>query len=185
MQDVGGLDLDWGRWDDVQIESKVGTVTLTRDVQWAVFKPTLTMPTTGTLIRYGNNSTTPFSGIDDTGSALRSGVIEFDVTFGQTVDAIRNGSLKVFDSRNATWNVTFNGDLHGAFVRMTDVTGTYTNTSNAVSNVTASAIGGVFTGTTSTPDFVMGFSLKAGTSFIQGTSLLNNETCFNCALAAP
>lgn len=176
-QNVGGLDLDWGRWDDVQVESKVGTITLTNDVQWAVFIPTASMPVTGTLIRYGNNSIVPIVGIDDTGSALRSGTIEFDVTFGQTIDAISNGSLIVFDSRNATWNVTFSGDLHGSLVEMTDITGTF----NSAGSV-AGDIGGAFTGATSTPDFVMGFTLQSGSNFIQGMSLLNNENCFTCAV---
>jgi hypothetical protein len=178
LQNVGGLDLDWGRWDDVQIESKHGTVTLTKDVMWAVFIPTATMPSpTGTAVRYGNNSTVPINGIDDTGGALRSGVIEFDVTFGQTVDAISNGSMVVFDSRNLSWNITFNGDLSGPYVKMTDVTGTF----NTTGNVTGT-MAGAFTGTGLTPDFVTGFSLTSGSNFIQGTSLLNNEDCFTCAV---
>jgi hypothetical protein len=177
LQNVGGLDLDWGRWDDAQIESKVGTITLTSDVLWAVFIPTATMPATGTLIRYGNNSIVPINGVDDTGGALRSGVIEFDVTFGQTLDAITNGSLVVFDSRNASWNVRFNGDVHGSLVEMTDVAGTFNGSGNVFGD-----IGGAFTGSGPTPDFVMGFSLESGSNFIQGMSLLNNENCFTCAV---
>lgn len=179
LQNVGTLDLDWGRWDNAQIEVKNGASNAIppNDVEWAVFKPsTMTGLASGT-IRYGNNSSVPISGIDQTGNSLKNGVIEFDITFGLTTDAISNGSLQVFDSANIAWKVTFNGDISGAYAKMTDISGTR----DAVGSVTG-VIGGVFTGTTTTPDFVGGFALKSGSNFIQGISLMNNENCFNCPL---
>ena len=124
-------------------------------------------------MRYGNNSNVAITGIDETGGALKGGVIEFDVDFG--TDLISNGTMLIYDSSNTTWSVTFDGNVHGAFATMSNVTGTFGGT-----DTVTGAIGGAFTGTTTTPDFVSGFSLKSGSSFVQGMSLLDNENCFTC-----
>ena len=182
LQDVGGLDLDWGRWDHTQLNALSNTLTPssnafpTHDVEWAVFQPANMASLTGTY-RYGTSSGVPISGIDDIGGHLRGGTVEFDVNLGGGVDAISNGLLRVFDSRNSTWSVTFNGDVTGAFATMKDITGTL----NSAGNVTG-AIGGVFTGTGPKPAFVSGFSLQSGGSFVQGITLLNGTNCLSCTL---
>lgn len=181
LQNVGGLDLDWGRWDHVQIDEKVGSAAHesatagTEWLHWAVFKPANMASTTGT-VHYGNNSVTPLIGVDESGGALHGGVIEFDVDFDG--GAITNGSMVLFDSANDTWNVTFDGHVHDSFAQMTNVSGTFGGTASVTG-----VIGGAFvdTGTTNaTPDFITGFSLQSGSSFVQGMSLLNNEDCFTC-----
>jgi hypothetical protein len=185
LQNIGGLDLDWGRWDNVQLDvvaTRSGNPAdgaTTNDVEWAVFKPANMASLTGTF-RYGNGSDVPISGVDQTGASLKGGVLEFIVNLAGGPDSISNGLLQVFDSNNATWRVTFNGNISGAFATMTDITGTY-----ATTNSVTGAIGGVFTGTTSTPDFVAGFSLQSGSNFVQGITLLNNETCFSCIITGP
>ncbi|MES2605941.1 MAG: hypothetical protein V4603_13470, partial [Pseudomonadota bacterium] len=184
-QNIGSLDMDWGRWDnaDLKVEAtrsgnSADGIT-TNDVQWVVFKRANMAGLTGTY-RYGNGSDVPISGIDSTGGSLKGGTIEFDVNLAGGVDAISNGLLQVFDSSNTTWRVTFNGDISSGFATMTDITGTY----NSTGSVTG-AIGGAFVETiagSSTPDFISGFSLQSGGNFVQGMTLLNNETCFSCTI---
>jgi hypothetical protein len=192
MQNVGGIaDLDWGRWDNVQLAVKSnqlatpGDARPPQDLMWAVFKP-VAAPTTGTF-RYGNNAAVPISGVDSSGGALRGGSIEFDIDFAGGVDAISNGSIVIFDSSNATWSATFNGDITtrtigavtGTSATMTDISGTL----NGAGSLTG-AMGGVFTtGAGPQPDFVGGFSLKADSGgFVQGITLLNDRDCFSCAV---
>ena len=185
---VGGLELDWGRWDNIQIEVKANLTTTSavpaNDIEWAVFRPANMASLNGTY-RYGTDSRIPLRGTDDTGTALRGGLIEFDVNLAGGPDAISNGLLQVFDSRNSTWRVTFNGDIQGPYARMTDISGTFGG-----SGFVTGAIGGVFVttpagGIANTPDFITGFSLQSGSNFVQGFGLMNNETCISCSVSLP
>jgi hypothetical protein len=183
-QNVGGLELDWGRWDDGALDVKSNTTANAasppgKDLDWAVFKPANMASLSGTF-RYGTTSDITITGIDDTGNALKGGLIEFDVNLAGGVDAISNGLLQIFDSRNSTWRATFNGDVQGAFAKMTDISGSYNNT-----GFLTGAIGGAFIGTGTTPDFLTGFALQNGGLFIQGITVLNNENCFSCAAPPP
>jgi hypothetical protein len=185
-QNIGGLNVSWGRWDKTQMQTlptNNAALIPINDLNWALFIPTVAMPANGTY-RYATDSSIGINGIDHTGNALRGGVIEFNVNFAGGVDAISNGLLQVFDSRNATWRVTFNGNIVGAFATMTDITGTVSVPgASSLGNVTSGAIGGVFTGTGPTPAFVNGFSIKSGSEFIQGMTLLNKTTCItSCVL---
>jgi hypothetical protein len=195
LQDIGGLDLDWGRWNQTQLDVVSTTLSTTdakpaNDTLWAVFKPANMSSLTGTH-RYGNNSSVPINGSDHSDGNLNGGVIEFDIDFGASTDAISNGSLTVYDSNNDTWRATFNGDINhrtvgditGTFATMTDISGTYKGTQP----ITDGAFGGAFTNTTSAPAFVGGFSLKAndsggGAVFVQGMTVLNSSNCFTCPL---
>lgn len=181
-QNVGNLELDWGRWDDgalaVQTNTSVNPASPPgKDIDWAVFKPANMASLSGTY-RYSTNSDITITGIDDTGNALKGGLIEFDVNLAGGTDAISNGLLQIFDSRNSTWRATFNGDVMGAFAKMTDISGSY----NGTGFITGS-IGGAFMGTGTTPDFITGFALQNGSLFIQGITVMANENCFSCSSA--
>jgi hypothetical protein len=175
-----GLELTWGRWNKTQIQIRTNPANNTTDaapnanMEWAVFKPANMAGLTGTF-RYGNSSLLASSSIDQTGAELLGGIVEFDVNLAGGPFSISNGLLQIFDSTNATWRVTFNGTLNGAFATMTDIIGFF-----GTAPVTGS-LGGVFIGTGTTPDFVGGFSLQSGFNFVQGIALLDNENCFSCA----
>jgi hypothetical protein len=188
LENIGSLDMDWGRWDnvDLKVEStRSGNLAdgqTTNDVNWVVFKPASMAGLTGKY-RYGNGSDIAIAGIDETGASLKGGVFEFDVNLAGGTDAISNGLLQINDSSNTSWRVTFNGDISGSYATMTDISGTF----NGSTSVTG-AIGGAFvSGSGTTPDFIGGFSLKAvtGGDFVQGMTVLNNETCFSCNVTSP
>jgi hypothetical protein len=126
--------------------------------------------------RYGTSSDITITGIDDTGNQLKGGVLEFDINLVGGTDSISNGLLQIFDSRNSTWRATFNGDVQGAFAKMTDISGSY----NGAGFLTGS-MAGAFIGTGTTPDFIAGFALQSGGLFIQGITVLGNENCFSCS----
>ncbi len=192
----GGLQLDWGRWNlaNVSVESTTLTPTTnaipgrTRcntstsancDVLWAVFQPRAVADMNGSVLgRFGNNSSVPIHGFDDAGLALLGGIFEFDVDLSSGPDAISSGLLTIFDSANATWRATFNGDIEGAYATMTDIVGTFSGGEGPITG----SIGGAFTGATATPHFVGGFALQHGSHFVQGISVLNPDDCFSCTL---
>lgn len=179
-QSVGTLELDWGRWDDgvlsVQTNTTANPASPTgKDIDWAVFKPANMASLSGTY-RYSTNSDITITGIDDTGNALKGGLIEFNVNLAGGTDAISNGLLQVFDSRNSTWRATFNGDVQGAFAKMTDISGSY----NGTGFITGS-IGGAFMGTGTAPAFISGFALQNGGLFVQGINVLvPDQNCLSC-----
>jgi hypothetical protein len=113
-----------------------------------------------------------FLGIDQSGVALKSVSMSFQVNLAGGAGAISNGSLAIIDSKDSPWNVGFSGNLDNSSATFTNIQGDFGSGGNKI-DITGD-ITGVFLGSSQDPDFAAGFSLGAGPLHqVQGQVLLS------------
>ncbi len=167
----GVLVSDWGVWDTASpvaqnnVQRIIGLFFNSGD-EHTMLIPADMADLSGT-VNYASDGN--FAGTDDTGAALQNVEISFDIDLAGGPGAISNGQLLVVDGQQGMWAAGFQGNVTNAAATMTNVHGTH----NA--NPLAGSIQGVFTGTGALPDFVTGFVLQSGGSYVQGMTVLKGE----------